>query len=317
MKKWSGWPIKFLNMSNTNLTNSNQERAQETNESIIFPPFNQYSKNDLEFSVFSPQKGLYYCFFGEKTEPNSFILSKDYTTLFDLANVANVQRFCYYPGTQNIYTFLGFQNKDQRDKAMKNKLFLRSIVNGVVSIYPLDDKAPKKHQKQTKSKNQSTTTEKNDYSKLPKSVKYRKDLGFTEFVPKNNYVYIFFTENQAPKEHILKNDYQKIYGIDFSLDIQRFCYYPGTKKVYSFMGFLNKKVAEKAIKRLKAVVSNMPTFNYPYQEEKTHIQFAIINNDSANNNIFDITEYKIKNTNKGTKNTSSTTTNNNNNQKKE
>lgn len=124
-------------------------------------------------------------------------------------------------------------------------------------------------------------TENIDYSKMPEPTKCPQDeLEFTTFIPQSNCIYVFFAERDTPTKNILKSRYESIFGIGYSLDIQRFRFYPGTKNIYTFIGFVNQNVAKKAIKTLHKIALNRSVFYYPFgppKEEETVVMMIEFN----------------------------------------
>ncbi|KAK8834680.1 hypothetical protein M9Y10_042569 [Tritrichomonas musculus] len=230
---------------------------------LNFPPCREYTKTDLEFNEFSPRNNHFYFFVSEKTEPNYYLINRECTTIFGVKYASDIQQYCYYPGTKKIYTFLGFKTKEERTRAMKNKKILNSVIDQTVTIYPIQENPEKK---KPKANAQPDQTKNIDYSKMPEPTKCPQDeLEFPTFIPQSNCIYVFFAERDTPTQNTLKSKYNSIFGIGYSLDIQRFRFYPGTKGVYTFIGFVNQNVATKAIKTLHKIALNRSVFFYPFK----------------------------------------------------
>ncbi|KAK8834690.1 hypothetical protein M9Y10_018312 [Tritrichomonas musculus] len=105
---------------------------------------------------------------------------------------------------------------------------------------------------------------------LPIFNKYNKnDLDFKEFQPKEKLFYCFFAETQVPNSQMVNNKYKKIFGINNSQDIQRFCFYPNTKKKIS---------THYQIYKFHSV------FHYPFQITNSQTVSDNTNNNDINSN---------------------------------
>lgn len=154
---------------------------------LNFPPCREYTKTDLEFNEFSPRNNLFYFFVSEKTEPNYYLINRECTTIFDIKYASDIQRYCYYPGTKKIYTFIGFKTKEERTRAMKNKKILNSVIDQTVTIYPIQENPEKQ---KPKAKAQPDPTKNIDYSKMPE--------------PKQLYIRILCRKGYPNQKHLKK-----------------------------------------------------------------------------------------------------------------
>ena len=67
------------------------------------------TKQNLVFEPFIPIKGLFYIYFTKKGKPKERKLNYSYNQIFGIFKVSDIKRFCYYPDTTNLFTFLGFR----------------------------------------------------------------------------------------------------------------------------------------------------------------------------------------------------------------
>lgn len=114
---------------------------------LEYPKFIDNSLLGLQYSTFVPKNNVFYCFFAELCRPNQRILNSNRLTLFGIEKAIDVQRFKYYPKTNNIYTFVGFSNDIDRASAMSKPSLLASSLDSKVYIYPI------KSNKKNKNKN--------------------------------------------------------------------------------------------------------------------------------------------------------------------
>lgn len=107
---------------------------------------------------------------------------------------------------------------------------------------------------------------------LPKFKKFKNSFNYIEFIPKNGLVYFFFAEINEPSFRVFNKNATKLFGIKNAADIQRFHYYPNSKCIYTFIGFLDKKSMQQATWRtsIKSNAVNQAIFDYPY--ESTELQ---------------------------------------------
>ena len=228
--------------------NENQDKAKGkksqassiTNATTELPRFNNCDENDIEFKEFKPLKSIYYLFFSELTKPTKLLTNKEYKKLYSIDNSKDIQRFVYYPNTKNIYTFMGFKNIISRTQIIKCSNISEHALDGNVFIYPYD-KSDKKEDVFNESIYHSSV--------LPNSTIYTKsDIKFNEFRPKKNLFYCFSAEIATPSKKLVTKKFENLFFIKNASDIQRFRYYPNTKKIYSFFGFTNTTKRNNAIK---------------------------------------------------------------------
>ena len=81
--------------------------------------------------------------------------------------------------------------------------------------------------------------------------------------------------------------FTKLFGISDSSDIQRFCYYSGTKCVCTFVGFTDKSKMNDAIalSSVKTNIINLAVFDYPYKTEASELQSSQQTNQRASEMI--------------------------------
>ncbi|KAK8865467.1 hypothetical protein M9Y10_011015 [Tritrichomonas musculus] len=76
-----------------------------------------YNRKDFIFVTFDPKENLYYFFFSERNQPKLDTINGNDLGHFGLYDALDIQRYRYYPGTTNIFTFVGFSNPRQREEA--------------------------------------------------------------------------------------------------------------------------------------------------------------------------------------------------------
>lgn len=253
--------------------------------------------NENDFNEFKAKKDLIYFYFEEEI---SKIPEKVSRSVNGITNYQDIQRYCYYPGTNNIYSFFGFSNKnDLIESIKKSTMKLKEILglklfnpnNQEISTMLIVTKTSNEKMKfsnenpiidyesikdmfndnkidiQNKNISDKTLQEKTiDPLKLPKCVKYdNDDIQFKTFEPQDNLIYFFFAEKIIPNKMILEK-VKKIYQLNSASDIQRFCYYPGTNNIYTFIGFSNEILLNTAKKKssLKSAAIDQSIFSYPY-----------------------------------------------------
>ena len=160
--------------------------------------------------------------------------------MYYIPDVFDVQRFCFYPGTRKIYTFIGFKNEKSSNNEESLKKVSEFAFNRKVFKYP--------------------------YSFSSKS----NDINFQDFSPKPDVFYFFFIEKDAPNLSKMLNGSRNNFGLYDCLDIQRYKYYPGTKKLFTFVGFPDENKREEAKNATGIQISsvNKCFYNYPRDTEK-------------------------------------------------
>lgn len=252
-------------------------------------------KNENDFQEFKVKKDLIYFYFEE--EMSQFSLNNN-DPIKGITNCQDIQRYCYYPGTKNVYSFFGFTNKNYLINSIKKSTMKLNEIFGIKLYYP------SKNEKEIQTMIISTqisnekmkfnpenpiidyenikqeTPKKIDYIMqndyiidplvLPKFNEYESnDIQFKTFVPQSNLLYCFFAEKSAPNKMVLEK-VKKIYQINSASDIQRFCYYPGTNNIYTFIGFANETLLKTVKKKssLKSAAIDQSIFNYPYDSKE-------------------------------------------------
>ncbi len=81
-------------------------------------------------------------------------------------------------------------------------------------------------------------------------ISMKSDLQIKTFSPKENILYCYFIEQNKTIKDQSDTFNQHIYGIDQVIDIQRFCYYPGSKDIFTFLGFSSQLKLKAAINHL-------------------------------------------------------------------
>lgn len=109
---------------------------------ITLPKFIHYKEDDLKFKEFVPKNNLYYCFFAEICEPNEKLLNKKNDSLYGIHIFKDIQRFCYYPNTQRIYTFIGFSSMNDLNQSIRESSLKLSALCQSVFLYPFKSSVP-------------------------------------------------------------------------------------------------------------------------------------------------------------------------------
>ena len=114
-----------------------EENIVNREESEFLPEFNHFEGN-LDFFDFVPNPKYYYYFVSENVIPSKRGMEDRRTKFLGLWDAQDVQRFRYYPGTKNIYTFIGFENENIREEAKNGKRIIYSVLNKIISNYPYE-----------------------------------------------------------------------------------------------------------------------------------------------------------------------------------
>lgn len=221
----------------------NNQNGPDYINSINFPEFKKYNKNDLQFKEFVPKDKLEYLFLAELNEPNYRMITASFKKLFGIKFAADIQRFRYYPKTKNIYTFIGFSNKKQLDMAFNHYSIRSSSINQSLYLYPyiVDEK------KSSLNVSQNTTVETPTLNNNPIQNNAEK---VEIFQPYDDLYYIYFKE----KNYSIFNIHEKsssLFGISKIQDIQR-GYRINEKdfNCFTFLGFHNSIDANFAMSAL-------------------------------------------------------------------
>ena len=113
----------------------NQNNNNNREESKLLPEFNHFEGN-LEFNDFVPNEKYYYYFVSENVIPTRNSIKDRRLRILGLWDARDVQRFRYYLGTKNIYTFIGFETKEIREEAKNGKRIIYSVLNKSINNYP-------------------------------------------------------------------------------------------------------------------------------------------------------------------------------------
>lgn len=53
-------------------------------------------------------------------------------------SASDIQRFCFYPNTKNIYTFIGFSNLDMLYSSIKKQSLKSAAIDQNIYLYPYE-----------------------------------------------------------------------------------------------------------------------------------------------------------------------------------
>lgn len=193
-----------------------QPQINTNDNSIELPKFNRCTNSRLKIRTFVPIKNLFYCFFAELQQPNYHLLNIYYTHLFSIRNASDIQRFHFYPGTRNIYTFIGFSDENTMNNNI-DKLEKKSIaIDNAIYKYPYVKKA--------------------DHL----------------FSPDENLFYVYFKEKNLEVKNYRKCGKSKIFEIENIKDLQRgFKVQQEDFEYYTFIGFSSKNELKTSIQILQ------------------------------------------------------------------
>lgn len=186
--------------------------------------------------VFIPKRNLFYCYFTERNPRNQNFIIK---------NAIDIQRSCYYPRTSNIYTFIGFSNQKQRDQATCNRKLINLSNNKIIYKFVQNFQEILNFYQKKSNQNQQ-----------PDANQAKDEKNTKEFSPKEKLIYFYFREPKKTDAERLRDLNHPIYHIFNTSDVQLYRYYPGTKKIYSFFGFLNKEEGIRSFKSSRIVLQN-------------------------------------------------------------
>lgn len=186
--------------------------------------------------VFIPKRNLFYCYFTERNSRNQNFIIK---------NAIDIQRSCCYPKTSNVYTFIGFSNQKQRDQATCNRKLINLSNNQIIYKFVQNFQEILNFYQKENNQNQQSDANKAQEEKNTK-----------EFSPKEKLIYFYFREPKKTDAERLRDLNHPIYHIFNTSDVQLYRYYPGTKKIYSFFGFLNKEEGIRSFKSSRIVLQN-------------------------------------------------------------
>lgn len=117
---------------------------------------------------------------------------------------------------------------------------------------------PPENNQKHENENHQMKDNQNISSILPPCIENKTNENFPIFNPKEKIYYLFFPEKTQPNYNkSFRNDV--IYGAYDAVDVQRFHYYPESKKIYTFIGFSSDDVR-------KNWISNFTTKNISYDK---------------------------------------------------
>ena len=214
-------------------------------------------KTTLCQTIFVPKRDLIYIYFKEQKGLN----------LNEILGASDIQTNRYLPGTNYKFNFFGFISKEEGIQALRNSLI--NLNDFEVKIY-------------LSSSNSKTLTNDDLYDQ-PTSHNYCPYL--TSFIPKKNFFYLYFTENQQPSINLSNKKYTSLFGVRDASDIQRFRYYPYTHAAYTFIGFSSISKLSKNITKscLKSAAYKQQI--YIYNSENKKLENYSSNQKAENQNI--------------------------------
>lgn len=107
--------------------------------------------------------------------------------------------------------------------------------------------------------------------KLKKIKSFFKNFHFfptKTFKPEKDLFYCFFRERNGSPDEVSYKTINGLFGIYNSSDIQRYFYFPGTKKIVTFIGFTNKEEMFYTIERCNLISAAVGKTIYIYEDHK-------------------------------------------------
>lgn len=253
----------------TKETSNSNGKNNSANED---PITSNNDKIDSSFKVFNPCEYFLYCFIEEIDEPNIQQANEFYAELFGIKNAIDIQRFRYYPGTNNIYTFIGFIDPVQFGYSILNAEIKKHALNNQIYIYPIDK--PEVQVKNIFKQGQDNISNlKNNCSCKNSStscdlVNCKIESSFKTFVPCKSLLYCFVDEMEKPNYLNAERFYTDLFRIRHASDFQRFRYYPGTNKIYTFIGFTDPIQMNYSINNsdIKKYAKNHHIYIFPFDD---------------------------------------------------
>lgn len=199
---------------------------------------------------FSPKRSFVYCYFIEKKySEKSPKKSEEKKVLYGINFASDIQRFYYYPETKDIYTFLGFKNQNQLEVAIFQPSLRNAALNRQFYYFPLQD-LPSYLTPPVSENIKIDDSSESLGSLKPINRKKASLFIFLEyFKPIDGLFYCYFEEKNTPSGFVSSISLNNFtFTPQTVVDIQSSVYFPGTKKIYSFYGFKNKRLLLKAIK---------------------------------------------------------------------
>lgn len=251
----------------------------------------QFSKS---IKKFYPVEKLFYAYFTENSEQFN-----NYKSLFYDINIVNTQRYRFYNG--NIYSFVGFN-----DDAKRNE-FIIAHKDLMIEFHSYPEKLCHNYYRYADEDYFTSLIEFNinplqekmtNNDVINKNDDNSDESNYRTFEPKVNIFYLYFEEKAQPNKKLSDKSYQKIFGINFANDIQRFHYLPRKNKIFTFIGFSKQNDLNKAqnIQSLKssAINQRINIFN-PQTQTKSKSQKSNTETNNNNNNPEQSTRDKIIN----------------------
>ncbi|OHT03889.1 hypothetical protein TRFO_28793 [Tritrichomonas foetus] len=206
------------NHKNTKFQNSfsSQENDQTNrNDEEKVPKIeNPLKANNHDKTTFKAIPGLFYLYFSEKTHQIQPYQEKPKEMVFSVSP-EDLQRNFHFLGDSNIYTFLGFKDRESQMAAIRSSGLL--VVASRNIAYELKPKVIENYNK-----------------KLAKA-----DLSKEKFVfqPIDNLFYIYFYEKpHGYSAHQFKPN-TNLFGCEGIADVQRGFHFPNDHRAFTFLGF--------------------------------------------------------------------------------
>lgn len=105
--------------------------------SAYLPAFHPFTLN-YQLKEFVPNPNYSYFFVSENNTPHPKLINSRRTNIYTFYDLLDAQRFRYYPGTKNVYSFFGFENSKTREEAKGTKALIYKVLNNAINNYPFE-----------------------------------------------------------------------------------------------------------------------------------------------------------------------------------
>ena len=266
--------------------------------------FSQTAFDNSQINEFVPKEGVTYFYIEETAETRPFIshsTEESNTSLFGIKDIDDLQRYYFYPRSEKVCTFFGFNDREkaeaaflssslQKAKAKGPSFFIQSVPllkaqshrkseksdSAIESDNFFDDTISQKKLSSKSDSNSNSNAFEDSESKDEAAESHmsfadiekseaKLSSKFKEFNPKPNHHYVYFKEPNNPN-YSTEMLNATIFGIEDIDDVQRYFYFPRSTDIFTFLGF------KSADKLSKAKAS--PTFNkgQPLRDYKAPIE---------------------------------------------
>lgn len=197
------------------------------------------------YEDFKERPNLVYCYFRENPETLISFSKQESGPIFGVTNAKDIQRSFYYPGTKEIFTFIGFSNMNQLiDAAMNSDLknasrskhvevFDKSHENPSHEVVPIETTSEVENDSASSTESYEKKEEDSELSDETLDEENNNKLEYgNEFCPKENTYYLMILDSSQKVNDILKE------VEDFTPnDIQKNIKFENCKPNYTFIGF--------------------------------------------------------------------------------